>query len=132
MEENMKEVKIEENIESKNPDMDKADSSPSLVDTIVTENDEHINISVDVDDQMPSKKEIVSAWSEKLNESHDLKLSNSFLSLIGSEPKEISSKYSDIELGLLVRELKSREREVRKLYDQFCNFHDEKKRLVKK
>ncbi len=32
MEENMKEIKIEKSIESKNPDMDKADSSPSLVD----------------------------------------------------------------------------------------------------
>ena len=70
--------------------------------------------------------------TSKSDEMHVLKSSSSCMSLIGDEQREVASKYNGVELGALARELRSRERETRKLYEQFCNLHDEKKRLLKK
>lgn len=106
--------------------IEEAESSVSLVETIAVEheNDRAEDVAAPLDSSV--------TVTLKKNDRGSLKLSDSSASLTESELKNTNSKYFDAELDALTRELRARERETSRLYDQFCRLHDEKKRLLKR
>ena len=106
--------------------IEEADSSVSLVETIAIEHD------TDRAEDMAAPSEPTVTVTLKKDDHGLLKISDSSASLTESDFKITNSKYFDAELDALTRELRARERETSRLYDQFCRLHDEKKRLLKR
>ena len=99
--------------------IEESESVLSLVNTI-TDEDVKRNIKKQLDTKI--------AFGTASMKEYPLKVSDSSASLA----TETEFKCIDFELGSLLRELRVRERETRKLYEQFCSLDEEKKRLLKR